>query len=134
MKLGASDYISTEDKEAMKKLRGTFDLIISTISDGVDLDATLRLVKPHGALVNLGLPERKSELSLGSVIGGGKVLAGSQIGGIKETQEMLEFCAEHGINPVIEIIDAEDINEAYDNVVASKVRYRYVIDAATIAE
>ncbi|AQP45813.1 NAD(P)-dependent alcohol dehydrogenase [Tessaracoccus flavus] len=134
LKLGADDYVSTEDRDAMKKLRGTFDLIISTISDGVDLDATLRLIKPHGTLVNLGLPEHPSTINLGSLIGGGKVLAGSQIGGIKETQEMLEFCAEHGINPVIEIIDADEINEAYDNVVASKVRYRYVIDAATIGD
>lgn len=132
MKLGASDYVSTEDADAMKKLRGSFDLIVSTISDGVDLDKTLRLLKPHGALVNLGLPEKPTTFGLGGIIGGGKVLAGSQIGGIKETQEMLEFCSEHDIRPIIEIIGADEINEAYDNVVDSKVRYRYVIDTSTM--
>ena len=132
--MGATDYLSTEDRDTMKELRGSFDLIISTISDGMDLAKILRLLKPHGAMVVVGLPEKPAELNLGMLIGGNKVLAGSNIGGIAETQEMLDFCAEHALAPIIEIIPASQINEAYDNVVASKVRYRYVIDAATLAE
>ncbi|MFM9379371.1 NAD(P)-dependent alcohol dehydrogenase [Gordonia sp. VNK21] len=130
--LGARDYVSTQDADRMKELRGSFDIVISTISDGMELDALLKLVKPHGVVVNLGLPEASSELNLGLLTGQSRVLAGSNIGGIRETQEMIDFCAEHGIGPIIELIPAEQINEAYDNVVASKVRYRYVIDAATI--
>ncbi len=132
LKLGASDYVSTQDRDAMKALRGTFDLIVTTVSDGTDLDGLLGLLKAHGVLVNVGLPEKPSSLRLGVLTGQAKVLAGSNIGGIAETQEMLDFCAEHGLAPIVEIIPADGIDEAYDNVVASKVRYRYVIDASTI--
>lgn len=132
LRLGASDYVSTQDPETMKSLRGSFDLILSTISDGVDIDAILKLLKTHGVLVNVGLPENSSTFSLGTLTGQARVLAGSNIGGIGETQAMLDFCAEHELAPIVEIIDADRIDEAYDNVVASKVRYRYVIDAATI--
>ena len=132
LKLGAADYISTQDKDAMKSLRGSFDLILSTISDGVDLDSILKLLKAHGVLANVGLPEKPTTFNMSILTGQARVLAGSNIGGIAETQEMLEFCDEHGLAPIIEIIPASQINEAYDNVVASKVRYRYVIDAATL--
>ncbi len=130
--LGASDYVSTLDADRMRELRGSFDLIISTISDGMELDALLKLVKAHGTVVNLGLPEGASQLHLGVLTGQSRVLAGSNIGGIAETQEMIDFCAEHSLAPIIEVIPATQINEAYDSVVASKVRYRYVIDAATL--
>ena len=129
--MGAGDYVSTQDAARMKELRGTFDIIISTISDGMELDELLKLVKAHGVVVNLGLPEGASDLHLGLLTGKSRVLAGSNIGGIRETQEMLEFCAEHDVAPVIEIIPGDKINEAYDDVVHSKVRYRYVIDTAT---
>ncbi|MFT3714466.1 MAG: NAD(P)-dependent alcohol dehydrogenase [Gordonia sp. (in: high G+C Gram-positive bacteria)] len=134
VKLGAGDYVSTQDAARMKELRGTFDLIISTISDGMDLNVLLGLTKAHGVVVNLGLPEQPSTVNLGALTGKSRVLAGSNIGGIRETQEMLDFCAEHDMAPIIETIPASQINEAYDNVVNSKVRYRYVIDAATLGE
>ena len=132
LKLGATDYVSTQDRGVMKSLRGSFDLIVTTVSDGVDLDSLLKLLKAHGVLVNVGLPENASSVHLGVLTGQARVLAGSNIGGIRETQEMLDFCADHGLAPIVEIIGADQIDEAYDNVVASKVRYRYVIDIATI--
>ncbi|HJE51484.1 MAG TPA: NAD(P)-dependent alcohol dehydrogenase, partial [Tessaracoccus flavescens] len=99
LKLGAADYISTQDKDAMKSLRGSFDLILSTISDGVDLDSILKLLKAHGVLANVGLPEKPTTFNMSILTGQARVLAGSNIGGIAETQEMLEFCDEHGLAP-----------------------------------
>ncbi|ATW52774.1 NAD(P)-dependent alcohol dehydrogenase [Streptomyces peucetius] len=132
LKLGADHYYATSDPETFKKLAGTFDLIISTVSAPLDFGAYLALLKTDGALVNVGAPEEPISLNLFSVIGGRKTLAGSMIGGIAETQEMLDFCAEHGLGAEIELIRADQINEAYERVLASDVRYRFVIDAATI--
>ncbi|MFB7588026.1 NAD(P)-dependent alcohol dehydrogenase [Streptomyces sp. NPDC056169] len=131
-KLGADHYYATSDPETFTKLAGTFDLIISTVSAPLDFGAYLSLVKTDGALVNVGAPEEPVALNLFSLIGGRKTLAGSMIGGIAETQEMLDFCAEHGLGAEIEVIGAEQINEAYERVIASDVRYRFVIDASTI--
>lgn len=130
-KLGASAYYAAEDANSFKELHGSLDLIICTISDGLDLNKLLALLSAQGVLVNLGLPSTPSELRLGGIIGGNKVLAGSNIGGIPETQEMLDFCAEHDLHAWVEVIRGEDITEAYDDVVASKARYRYVIDTST---
>ncbi|MFF3413080.1 NAD(P)-dependent alcohol dehydrogenase [Streptomyces sp. NPDC002698] len=132
LKLGADHYHATSDPETFKALRGTFDLILSTVSAPLDLDAYLALLRTDGAFVNVGAPEEPVRLNLFSVIGGRKTLAGSGIGGIQETQEMLDFCATHGFGAEIELIDASEINEAYERVLASDVRYRFVIDAATI--
>lgn len=106
--------------------------MISTVSAPLDFNAYLSLVKTDGALVNVGAPEEPVSIGLFSLIGGRKTLAGSMIGGIAETQEMLDFCAEHGLGAEIELIRAEQINEAYERVLASDVRYRFVIDASTI--
>lgn len=133
LKLGAADYYATEDRASLKPLRGTFDLILSTVSDGVDLNLLLGLVKPEGVVVTVGLPEHPTTFRMGGLIGQQKVLAGSNIGGIALTQEMLDFSAEHGVAAVVETISAQEITEAYDNVVNSAVRYRYVIDAATLS-
>ncbi|MFB6620201.1 NAD(P)-dependent alcohol dehydrogenase [Streptomyces sp. NPDC085524] len=130
--LGASHYYATSDGTTFEKLAGTFDLVVSTVSAPLDLDAYLGLLKVDGALVNVGAPEEPVSLGLFSVIGGRKTLAGSMIGGIAETQEMLDFCAEHGLGAEIELIAAEQINEAYERVEASDVRYRFVIDTSTI--
>ncbi len=130
-KMGADAYYATEDENTFKELRGSFDIIICTISDGLDLNKLLRLLSAEGALVNVGLPSTPNELHVGGLIGGNKVLAGSNIGGIPETQEMLDFCAEHDLGSWVEIIGGEDIDKAYDDVVASKARYRYVIDTST---
>ncbi|MFG2797703.1 NAD(P)-dependent alcohol dehydrogenase [Streptomyces pseudovenezuelae] len=132
LKLGADHYYATSDANTFKELAGSFDLILSTVSAPLDFGAYLRLLKTGGALVNVGAPEEPIALNLFSLIGGNKTLAGSMIGGIAETQEMLDFCAEHGIGAEIELIAASEINEAYERVVNSDVRYRFVIDTATI--
>ncbi|WBO64185.1 NAD(P)-dependent alcohol dehydrogenase [Streptomyces camelliae] len=132
LKLGADHYHATSDPKTFEELAGTFDLIVSTVSAPMDFGALLSLLKVDGALVNVGAPEEPISLNLFSVIGGRKTLAGSMIGGIAETQEMLDFCAEHGIGAEIELIRAEEVNEAYERVLASDVRYRFVIDTATI--
>ncbi|MFG3546938.1 NAD(P)-dependent alcohol dehydrogenase [Streptomyces sp. NPDC047725] len=132
LKLGADHYYATSDPATFERLAGTFDLIVSTVSAPLDLGAYLSLLKTDGALVNVGAPEEPVSLNLFSVIGGRKTLAGSMIGGIRETQEMLDFCAGHGIGAEIELIAASEINDAYERVLASDVRYRFVIDTATI--
>ncbi|MGV9554231.1 NAD(P)-dependent alcohol dehydrogenase [Streptomyces sp. NPDC003522] len=132
LKLGADHYYATSDPETFKELAGTFDLILSTVSAPLALDSYLALLRTDGAFVNVGAPEEPVALNLFSVIGGRKTLAGSSIGGIRETQEMLDFCAEHGFGAEIELISASEINEAYERVLASDVRYRFVIDTATI--
>ncbi|MFF2192682.1 NAD(P)-dependent alcohol dehydrogenase [Streptomyces sp. NPDC058157] len=132
LRLGADHYHATADAATFEELRGRFDLILSTVSAPLGLDRYLSLLRVGGALVNVGAPEEPVELNLFSVIGGNKTLAGSMIGGIAETQEMLDFCAAHGLGSEIEVISGEQINEAYDRVLASDVRYRFVIDASTI--
>ncbi|KUJ64983.1 alcohol dehydrogenase [Streptomyces albus subsp. albus] len=128
LKLGADHFHATSDPRTFEELAGSFDLIISTVSAPLDFNAYLGLLKTDGALVNVGAPEEPVSLNLFSVISGRKTLAGSMIGGIAETQEMLDFCAEHGLGAEIEVIRAERINEAYERVLASDVRYRFVID------
>jgi alcohol dehydrogenase (NADP+) len=132
LKLGADHYYATSDPKTFEELAGSFDLIVSTVSAPLDLGAYLSLLKTGGALVNVGVPEEPITFHPISLIGGNKILAGSMIGGIPETQEMLDFCAEHGIGSEIELITASEINEAYERVPASDVRYRFVIDNATI--
>ncbi|MFJ7984579.1 NAD(P)-dependent alcohol dehydrogenase [Streptomyces sp. NPDC096351] len=132
LKLGADHYYATSDPATFSELAGRFDLVISTVSAPLDFNAYLGLVRTDGALVNVGAPEEPVSVNLFSLIGGRKTLAGSMIGSIGETQEMLDFCAEHGLGAEIEVIRAEQINEAYERVLASDVRYRFVIDASTI--
>ncbi|MEU7480742.1 NAD(P)-dependent alcohol dehydrogenase [Lentzea sp. NPDC042327] len=132
LKLGAHDYRATSDPATFSELAGRFDVIVSTVSAPLDLTAYLGLLKTDGALVNVGAPEEPVSINLFGLLGGRKTLAGSMIGGIAETQEMLDFCAEHSLGAEIELITAEEINTAYDRVQASDVRYRFVIDAATI--
>ena len=132
LRLGADHYYATSDPQTFKELADTFDIILSTVSAPLDFGAYLKLLKTDGALVNVGLPEEPISLNLLSVVMGRRTLAGSFIGGIAETQEMLDFCAEHGVGAEIETIPAEEINTAYERVLASDVRYRFVIDAGTI--
>ena len=131
-RFGAHHYYATSDADTFKELESSFDLIINTVSANLDLDDYLSLLKVDGTLVNVGAPEHPVSLSVFSLIGSRRSLAGSMIGGIRETQEMLDFCAAHGFAAEIELIAADRINEAYDRVVASDVRYRFVIDTATI--
>lgn len=132
LKLGADHYYATSDEATFEELAGTFDLIVSTVSAPLPVDRYLGLLRTDGAFVNVGAPEEPVSLNLFSVIGGRKTLAGSSIGGLPETQEMLDFCAEHGLGAEIEVIRADQVNEAYERVLASDVRYRFVIDTATI--
>ena len=132
VELGATRHVATSDEAALKELRNSFDLILNTVSADLDVQTYLKLLRPHGALVNVGLPPSKYSVSPGLLIGGARVLTGSNIGGIPETQEMLDFCAEHGIGATVEVIGGDQVNEAYDKVVAGDVRYRYVIDTSTI--
>lgn len=130
--LGANAYFATSDPETFKQNRNAFDLIINTVSADHDVNAFLSLLAPRGAMVYVGLPENPQSLRINALIGGARRLAGSNIGSIKETQEMLDFCGEHGIGATIELIDADQVDEAYNRVVGSDVRYRFVIDTATI--
>lgn len=132
LKLGADNYYATEDAETFTKLAGSFDLIINTVSAVIDLNGFLSLLAVDGTMVNVGAPAEPLAVNAFSLIGGRRSFAGSLIGGIAETQEMLNFCAEHGLGADIELIKADDIDKAWDRVLASDVRYRFVIDSATI--
>nr|WP_218885789.1 NAD(P)-dependent alcohol dehydrogenase [Kineococcus aurantiacus] len=132
LRLGASHYYATSDPDTFEQLKGSFDLIINTVSAQLDFDAYLSLLDVNGAFVNVGLPEDPVSLRMFSVVMGNRSFAGSNIGGIRETQEMLDFCAEHGIGSEVEVIPAEQVNEAYERVLASDVRYRFVIDTSTL--
>ena len=130
--LGAVAHLATSDAEAMKAHAGAFDLILNTVSAPLNMNAYLKLIKPRGVLANVGLPTESYEIRPGALVGTSKVVAGSNIGGIAETREMLAFCAEHGIGATIETITAAEVDAAYEKVVAGQVRYRYVIDVSTI--
>lgn len=131
-RLGANDFHATSNPETFTKLAGTFDLMINTVSAEMDWNQYLGLLKVDGTMVVVGIPEKPTPVSSFSLIMGRKSLAGSGIGGIKETQEMLDFCSKHNIVCDIELIPAEKINEAYERVLKSDVRYRFVIDMATL--
>ena len=132
LRLGAHHYYATSDENTFAELAGHFDLIINTVSASIDISAYLQLLTLDGALVNVGAPAEPLPVNAFALIGGRRSFAGSMIGGIAETQEMLNFCAGHGIGAEIEVIPAEKINDAYERVLASDVRYRFVIDTATL--
>jgi uncharacterized zinc-type alcohol dehydrogenase-like protein len=132
LRLGADSYFATSDPDTFSQLASRFDLIVNTVSAPIDVDAYLSLLAVDGALVNVGAPAEPLSLNVFSLIGGRRTYAGSMIGGIAETQEMLDFCAEHGLGAEIEVIGADQVNEAYERVLASDVRYRFVIDTATL--
>ena len=131
-RLGADHFLLSSDKEAMKAAEGTLDLIVNTVSAAIDMDAALSLLKTDGTLVSVGLPDEPLKVSTFTLIAQRRRLAGSNIGGLEQTQEMLDFCAEHGFGSDVEVIPADQVNEAWDRVVASDVRYRFVIDTASL--
>lgn len=133
LRLGADHYYATSDEATFTDLAGSFDLIINTVSASIDISAFLGLLTLGGTMVNVGAPAEPLPVNAMALIAGRRSFAGSLIGGIRETQQMLDFCAEHGIGAQIEVISADRINEAYDRVMASDVRYRFVIDAATLS-
>ena len=132
LRLGADEYFATSDPDTFAQLAGRFDLIVNTVSAPIDVNAYLSLLAVDGALVNVGAPAEPFSVHAMSLIGGRRTFAGSMIGGIALTQEMLDFCAEHRIGAEVEVIAADRVNEAYERVLASDVRYRFVIDAATL--
>ncbi|MFJ5760854.1 NAD(P)-dependent alcohol dehydrogenase [Neobacillus sp. NPDC093182] len=132
LRLGADHYYATSDPETFKKLASSFDLIINTVSAKIDISAYLSLLAVDGTLVNVGAPAEPLPVHVFSLIPQRRSFAGSSIGGIRETQEMLDFCAEHNIVPEIEVISANQIDEAWERVLASDVRYRFVIDISTM--
>ncbi|MEW5685851.1 MAG: NAD(P)-dependent alcohol dehydrogenase [Pseudomonadota bacterium] len=132
LRMGAEHYYATNDPATFETLAGTFDLIICTVSAPIDWGAYLGLLKIDGTMVLVGAPEEPVPLSAFALISGRRTLAGSMIGSIEETQEMLDFCGEHGIVADIETIAIDQINEAYARMQKSDVRYRFVIDMATL--
>jgi uncharacterized zinc-type alcohol dehydrogenase-like protein len=132
VRFGADHYYATSDAETFATLANTFDLIINTVSAKIDLDAYLSLLALDGTMVNVGAPPEALPLHVFTLFSNRRSFAGSSIGSIRETQEMLDFCAEHDIAPEIELISADAINDAYERVLASDVRYRFVIDTATL--
>jgi len=132
LRFGAKHYHATSDRSTFKELASSFDVILNTVSANLNLDAYLRLLRVDGTLVTVGAPSAPDSFRAFSLIGARRSLAGSSIGGLPDTQEMLDFCAEHDIRPAIELIGANDVGDAYDRVERSDVRYRFVIDVATI--
>jgi alcohol dehydrogenase (NADP+) len=132
LRLGADEYYATSDPDTFTKLAGRFDLILNTVSANLNMGDYLGLLATDGTLVELGAPEHPLEVPFFPLGAMRRSLAGSMIGGIAETQEMLDFCAEHDVRPEIEVIQPDYINEAYERVLASDVRYRFVIDTASL--
>ncbi|OKP93853.1 NAD(P)-dependent alcohol dehydrogenase [Paenibacillus sp. P46E] len=132
LKLGAQHYYATSDPGTFAELAGSFDLIVNTVSAKIEISSYLSLLALDGTLVNVGAPAEPLPVNVFSLIGHRRSFAGSMIGGIRETQEMLDFCAEHHIAPEIETISANQIDEAWERVLASDVRYRFVIDISTM--
>jgi alcohol dehydrogenase (NADP+) len=133
LRLGASSYHATSAPDTFSSLAGSFDLIVNTVSAQVDINAYLSLLAIDGTLVNVGVPIGPLSVSVFHLVRGRRSLAGSVIGGMAQHQEMLDFCAEQGLAAEVEVISADQINEAYERVLASDVRYRFVIDNSTLS-
>jgi alcohol dehydrogenase (NADP+) len=131
-RLGAKHYYATSDPATFEELRNSFDLIVNTVSAVIDVDSFLGLLALDGTMVNVGAPPEALPIHVFALFGNRRSFAGSGIGGIRETQEMLDFCAEHEIASDVEVIAAEQINDAYERVLSSDVRYRFVIDIETL--
>jgi uncharacterized zinc-type alcohol dehydrogenase-like protein len=131
-RLGAHKFLLTKDPAQLKKVKGYFDFIVDTVSAPHDHNLYLGLLKTNGVLICVGAPPAPAQILGFHLIEGRKSMAGSLIGGIKETQEMLDYCAEHGIVSDVEMIDMKDIQTAYDRMMKGDVRYRFVIDLATL--
>ncbi len=132
VRLGASHVFATSDPATLKEQRGSLDLLINTVSVPIDLGAHLGLLDVDGVMVQVGVPPEPMSLRMFPLLDGRRSLAGSPIGGIAQTQEMLDVAAEHGFGADIETVDASYITEAHDRVVAGDVRYRFVIDIASM--
>ena len=130
--LGAHKFVATKDKEQLKAVGNYFDFIINTVSAQLDLPTYVNLLRRDGTMILLGVPTEAPQLHAFNLIGKRRRVAGSLIGGIAETQEMLDFCAEHNIMSDIELINIQDINDAYERMLKGDVKYRFVIDVASL--
>jgi alcohol dehydrogenase (NADP+) len=133
-RLGADQFYATSDPETLAKLERHFDLIVNTVSADINWNDYLKLLKVDGAMIVVGIPEKENAVAAASLVMGRRTLAGSAIGGIEETQEMLDFCGQHNIVSDIEVIPIQKVNEAYERVLKSDVRYRFVIDMASLKQ
>ena len=134
LRLGADEFRIAADASTFAELANTLDLIISTVPANVDLDAYLGLLARDGTYVNLGVPDKPLSVSAMSLLRNRRSIAGTLSGGLPETQEMIDFCARHGIGAEVEVIDAARIDEAYERLLAGDVRYRFVIDIGTMGK
>ena len=132
MRMGADNFYATSDPETFKKLKGYFDLLINTLSVEIDWDNYLSLLRLDGIMVVVGNSGKKSPISASTLINSRRSLAGSVIGGIRETQDMLDFCSKHNIASDIEVVPIQKVNDAYERVVKSDVRYQFVIDMKSL--
>jgi uncharacterized zinc-type alcohol dehydrogenase-like protein len=130
--LGAHNFVVTRDPENMKALAGQYDFILDTVSAAHDLNMYLNLLRREGAMVIVGIPDKPAEVHAFSLCGNNRTLAGSMIGGIPETQEMLDYCAEHNITSDVEVIPIQNLEEAYERTIKADVRYRFVIDMQSL--
>ena len=130
--LGAHDFVVTREPGRLEALAGQYDFVLDTVSAQHDINAYLNLLRREGALALVGAPDKPLETAAFSLITNGRSLAGSMIGGIRETQEMLDYCAEHGISSDVEVIPVQKVEEAYERTVKGDVRYRFVIDIASL--
>jgi uncharacterized zinc-type alcohol dehydrogenase-like protein len=131
-RLGAAGFGLTSDPATFTRLKGQFDLILDTISAPHDYNLYLGMLRVEGAMVLLGVPPAPTPVAAGSLIFGRKTLSGSLIGGLRETQEMLDFCAAHSIVSDVEVIPVQQVNEAYERMLKGDVRYRFVLDVKTL--
>ena len=131
-RMGATDFVETRDPAVFASLARRFDLVIDTVSAAHDYNLYLATLRPHGAMVVVGAPPAPTPVSAFALIMGNRRLAGSLIGGIRETQEMLDFCGAHRIGSDVEVIPIQQINAAYERLLKGDVRYRFVIDLASL--
>ena len=131
-RLGATDFVLTKDAEKMETLSNHFDFLSDTVSATHDFDFYLGLLRTNGVMICVGLPSGEEQLSPFNLVLGRRSIAGSLIGGLPETQEMLDYCARHKITSDVEVIPIQQVNQAYDRMVKSDVRYRFVIDLASL--
>jgi len=132
LRLGAHEVIISTDPEQMRQHAGSFDFILDTIAADHDINAYLRMLGLDGNLTLVGAPETPLQVSAFALLFGRKSLSGSLIGGIRETQEMLNFCGEHNITSDVEVIPIQRVNEAYERLLRSDVKYRFSIDMASL--
>jgi uncharacterized zinc-type alcohol dehydrogenase-like protein len=134
LRLGADEYYQSTEAGLFAKLAESFDIIISTVPASLDLDAYLPLLNLDGVFVWVGAPDKPLSFNGMLLRADRRGIVGTSIGGIPETQEMIDFCAEHGVGSQVEIVNADQIDEAFERVVAGDVRFRFVIDASTMTD